>query len=143
MIYLDIDGVILLPGDTSQSPDAQQRAMLVRSLAILSDSRIVICSHRRRSDDVKTLLADLGLADLLLQGKWKTPVLDDDDLDPGLPVRGQEIAAHMSDFPQGRHVILDDDFCLPGQNHVQINANVGLTRADAQKAHDILKDQVA
>lgn len=134
MIYLDIDGVIILAGERGYEPQVKDRAMMVRSLANQSGCDIVISSHRRRSDDVIRLLQDLGLDSFLPKTNWKTPFLGDDDLDPDLPVRGQEIAAHLISTNPDSYVIFDDDTCLIGQNHVQIDPCIGITQASIDSA---------
>ena len=138
MIYLDIDGVLILAGERGNEDSVRARADMVRALVIQTGYPIIICSHRRRSDDIITLLKDLNLFFCMPYVNWKTPVLSDDELDPDLPIRGQEIAAHLANARPDRHVILDDDYCLPGQNHVQVDPTRGLSPDDIDRARAYL-----
>lgn len=137
MIYLDIDGVLILSGDAADSLAVKQRARLVSDLCKNSGASIVISSQRRISDDVITLLTDLGLdGHMTRQADQRTPFLT--DLDPDLPVRGQEIDAHMKANNVQRHVILDDDFALATHRQVHVDPQVGLTQRDIQQAQEML-----
>lgn len=140
MIYLDIDGVLILKGDQSNSPDVQKRADIVARICKQTASQIVLCSQRRISDDVIDILTSLGLTKFMAKDcPAKTPFINHDDLDPDLPVRGQEIDAHMKAHNISRHVILDDDFVLAGHNHVQTDPDIGLLNQHADAAIGLLR----
>ena len=135
MIYLDIDGVIILPGDRPDGPGPRRRAALIGDVCRRTGARIVVSSQRRISDDVMLLLDDLGLSGHIAKDcADRTPFLNADDLDPDLPVRGQEIDAHMRANAIGRHVVIDDDFALASHRQIMIDPDTGLTGADADAA---------
>lgn len=132
MIYLDIDGVLILAGQDASHPDVRGRADLVARIADRLGMALVVSSQRRVSRDVVDLLAGLGLADLIATGDaWRTPFISDDDLDPDLPVRGQQIQAHIDAFGVGDHLVIDDDFALPSHRWIRVDPDVGLTTCDA------------
>lgn len=136
MIYLDIDGVLILDNQNHKDPDVLARAQMVADLARSTDSCIIISSQRRISMDVVDLLGDLRLASFLPKDDWKTPFLDDYDDD--LPIRGQQIDAHLQKYNSKKHVVLDDDYALQSHNHVLIDAQSGLTKKDINQAKNYL-----
>ncbi|WP_298842071.1 HAD domain-containing protein [uncultured Salinicola sp.] len=139
MIYLDIDGVLILPGDGNDDPDVRRRASYVADICRATGCMIVVSSQRRISDDVLHLLSDLGLQGFITRScPDRTPFIRGDDLDPDLPVRGQEIDAHMAANHISRHVVIDDDFALPHHDRIAIDPDVGITADDADSAIDIL-----
>jgi len=135
MIYLDIDGVLILTGDANDSPAVLRRAAIVADICAITGARLVISSQRRISDDVLTLLSDLGLTRYLADDHAvRTPFVRGDDLDPDLPVRGQEIDGHMMRHRPDRHAILDDDHVLAHHNHVPIDPDRGISDHDGVRA---------
>ena len=140
MIYLDIDGVLILNGDRPDSPAVMKRAQIVAQICQRANSQIVLCSQRRISDDVMNILTSLGLKRFMTTDcPSKTPFIDHHDLDPDLPIRGQEIDAHMTAHGITRHVILDDDFTLDHHNHIQVDPDVGLVDQHADDAVNLLQ----
>ena len=139
MIYLDIDGVLILQGDRPDADCVKQRAALVRDLCRTMNVDIVVSSQRRISNDVIDLLTGLGLAGYMTKScPNRTPFIRGDDLDPDLPVRGQEIDAHIKANGIVRHVVIDDDSTLSDHNYVRIDPAMGLTGADVMKAAALL-----
>lgn len=140
MIYLDIDGVLILKGDRSDSPAVIKRAQIVAQMCQRTNSEIVLCSQRRISNDVMDILTSLGLKRFMAKDcAAKTPFIDHDDLDPDLPVRGQEIDAHMTAHGIVRHVILDDDFTLDHHHHIQVDPDIGLVDQHVDDAINLLR----
>lgn len=141
MIYLDIDGVLILegeqPGDTALLADRGSHA------AWLSDQLampIVISSQRRISDDVLHLVRDAGLSDHLYRHSqhWRTPLPRLINYDDDLPVRGQEIDAHRRTVGRTRHLVIDDMPVLADQTHLVIDPDVGLCSDDRELAMRLL-----
>jgi len=131
VIYLDIDGVMMLPTD---QPDTilsniagipQYRADLLKGLLARTKSVLVISSQRRISDDVLLLLKDAGLTKYLAQGDcWKTPFIQNPDDDKS--VRGQEIQAHIDQWGVKKHLIIDDMPVLGHHKAILIDPDTGL-----------------
>jgi len=131
MIYLDIDGV-LIPQNQSSNSICKTRASLVRRTARRLQTKIVISSQRRISEDVFPLLKKVGLlffVDTSWAG-WRTPILR--DVDDNLSVRGQEIEAHRKAWGVHRHIVFDDMPALPTHHQVLIDPVHGITSADAE-----------
>lgn len=136
MIYLDIDGVLILDNQNHTDPDVVARAQMVADLAKSTGSCIIVSSQRRISMGVVDLLKDMGLASFLPKDDWKTPFLDDYDDD--LPIRGQQIDAHLQKYSPAKHVVLDDDYALQNHNQVLIDPQIGLTKKDINQAKNYL-----
>jgi len=137
MIYLDIDGVLILDNQNHTDPDVLARAQMVADLARDTNCCIIISSQRRISMDVIHLMSNLGLKDHLSKhDDWKTPFLDDYDDD--LPIRGQQIDAHLQKHNPAKHVVLDDDYALHSHNQILIDPKIGLTKKDINQAKNYL-----
>ncbi|MBS7671364.1 HAD domain-containing protein [Croceicoccus gelatinilyticus] len=132
MLYLDIDGVLLLEKDRDVSHDIiKRRASHVAWLANSLNMPIIVSSQRRISDDIMILLGSLDLIDLLYghRDHWRTP-LKVDDMDDDLSVRGQEIRQHLRVVGARRHLIIDDTPVLAGQTHLDIDPALGIAFDD-------------
>jgi hypothetical protein len=136
--YLDIDGVAI-PTTQRESAISIVFAARIRRILDATGAKIVVSSSRRRSAaGVLDLLraADIDASDLA--DDWMTKL--DLDVDPDLPIRGQEIDEHHRRAGCPPYVILDDFPMLPHQrpHHVQPDAAVGLTDIDVVRAIAIL-----
>ncbi len=134
MIYLDIDGVLILENE-DDAAKLSERGEHVAWIANQLSMPIVISSQRRISWDVLQIIEAAGLLQHTIDHPelWRTP-LRVENMDDDLSIRGQEIEAHRRAMGIGPHLIIDDSPVLAAQTHLAIDPAIGLVSADRDRA---------
>ncbi|HSE47507.1 MAG TPA: HAD domain-containing protein [Gemmatimonadales bacterium] len=128
-IFLDIDGVMHLPGDAFGQFN-QEAVKHLNWLTHAADAQIVVSSTWRLMPDISLKLMEQGVLARMI---GKTP-------DLGNKTRGEEIEAWFRTRARRRFVILDDDTDMAPftSQLVQTDPLVGLTAPLAELALEIL-----
>jgi len=145
ILFLDFDGVLNCQGGSSHQGGREEftpaAVLALRSILDKSECKIVISSSWREDlmARIPAVFTKNGLGDYVPRIIGRTPQIPDA---PQHTRRGDEIGKWLDDHPQFRErfVIVDDDW-IPlelAPFHVRTNLEVGLTRANAQKALMIL-----
>lgn len=142
MIYLDIDGVLILENENDASK-LRERGEHVAWIANRLFMPIVISSQRRISWDVFQVIEAAGLLEhtIVHPELWRTP-LRLENPDDNLSIRGQEIEAHRHAMGIGPHLIIDDSPVLASQTHLAIDPSIGLDHPDRVRALALFDDSV-
>jgi hypothetical protein len=143
VIFLDIDGVLVTPDCFRRYGASGTRATAnpecvenLNRLIRATGAKIVVSSVWRFRHDIDEILRRWGVVGEILGG---TPVISRGTISGG-DARGLEIDAWLKTSPAAKFVILDDDDDMGPLRHrlVRTNFSTGLTRAEVERAFDLL-----
>lgn len=146
LIYLDFDGVVVVPADRRPGADrdylAPDRVALVQWLCDQTGAKVVVSSSWRVNDTCRQALVSAGLSPNVIFHDWLTPL--GSDAPDGISIRGFQIDLHVRSHSVSQYLILDDwPVCAhQAEHHIQTDDRIGLTNDHMPAAVAILSRPV-